>query len=138
MRAPIGDERDKRLLLRAREPDISEPPLLLQPCKAAFIKRALAGKQPLLPARQEHDGKLKPLGGMQSHQGDFLARAVFFGRFHHQRHMLQEAGECLEILHRAHKLFEVLKPARCIGRFVVLPHLGEAGFIQDHLRKIEM
>ena len=46
---------------------------------------------------------------------------------HHQRDVLEEAREVLELLHRAHQLLQVLQPAGGVGAAVLLPHLGVAG-----------
>ena len=58
------------------------------------------------------------------------------GRVHHQRDVLEEAGERLVFAHVVDELLEVLQPPRRLGRAVHLPHLGVAGFLQDHLGEI--
>src|SRR5690606_7643341 len=52
--AAVGGEPDVQVLARARQPDIGEAALLLQPRAAALVERALVGKKPFLPAGQEH------------------------------------------------------------------------------------
>ena len=49
---------------------------------------------------------------------------------HHQRDVLEEAGEVLEILHRAHQLLEVFQAAGGVGALVVLPHRGVAALVE--------
>src|SRR5438045_2775268 len=41
---------DESPLASPSEPDIGQPPLLLQACDSALVKRPLIGEQPLLPA----------------------------------------------------------------------------------------
>ena len=49
---------------------------------------------------------------------------------HHQRDVLEEALQVLEFLHGAHQLLEVFQAAGGVGRAVLLPHVGVAGFIE--------
>ena len=55
---------------------------------------------------------------------------------HHQRDVLEEAGEVLEFLHRAHQLLEVFQPAGGVGAAVLLPHLGVAGLVEHDLGQL--
>ena len=55
---------------------------------------------------------------------------------HHQRDVFEEAGEVLELLHRADELFQVFEPAGGVGRAVLLPHLGVAGLVEDDLGEL--
>ena len=56
--------------------------------------------------------------------------AVVLGRLHDQRDVLQEAAEVRELLHGADEFLQVLEAAGGLGRAVLLPHLGVAGFLQ--------
>src|SRR6185437_10314172 len=51
--APVGGEGDRGAAPRARDADIGEAALLLEPGETVLVHRALAGEQPLLPAWQE-------------------------------------------------------------------------------------
>ena len=57
---------------------------------------------------------------------------------HHQRDVLEEAGEVLEFLHRAHQLLEVFQPAGGVGAFVGLPHRRVAGFVQHDFGQLRV
>src|SRR5664279_4624496 len=70
--APVGGEIDLGALARAREADMSEAALLLQPGAAALVERALMREQAFLPAGQEHGVEFQPLGRMQRHDVDRL------------------------------------------------------------------
>ena len=116
---------------RARvRPDIGEPPLLLQRLHSAFVQRALVWEQPLLPARQEHRVELQPLRAVQRHQADPVAFGCFVV-LHHQRYMVEEAGQRFEIGQRANQFLQVFEPSRCFGRFVLLPHVGVAALVEQ-------
>ena len=116
---------------------MGEPPLLLEPGAARIVKAALMGKQPFVPAGQEHRVEFQPLGRMQRHQADALV--AFFGlRVHHQGHMLEEAGERVELLHEADQLFQVLELRLRLRRALGLPHAGVAGLIEDQLGELGM
>ena len=64
--APVRGE-ETRGACAPGQPDIGEPPLLLEAGAAAFVQRALAGEQAFLPAGQEHGVELQPLGRVQRH-----------------------------------------------------------------------
>ena len=81
-------------LLRAGDPDVGEPPLLLQ--------LALVGQRPgvrehlLLHAGEEHHGELEALGGVQRHQRHHAAVVLAVGdlvRVRDERDPLEEVGE---------------------------------------------
>ena len=114
MDAPVGGEIDLGALARARQADMGEAALLLQPGAAALVERALMRKQAFLPAGQEHGVEFQPLGGVQRHDVDRLL-ALGAVAVHHQRDVLEEAGEVLEFLHGAHQLLEVFQPAGGVG-----------------------
>ena len=74
---------------------------------------------------------------MQRHDVDL----VVVGRLldiHHQRNMFEETSEVLELAHRAHQLFEILKAPLGFRALVVLPHLGVARFVEHDLGKLRV
>src|SRR6185312_14721983 len=71
--AAVGGERNLRPMPRPGQPDIGETPLLLEAGKAVLVHRALARKQPFLPAGQEHRVEFEALGAVQRHQADHVA-----------------------------------------------------------------
>src|SRR5262249_37701712 len=81
--ASVWSIRDEGPLAGGRKPDIGKPPLLLQPCAAGLVERALMREDALLPARKEHMVELQPLGAMERHQAHHVAR-IALGRLHHQ------------------------------------------------------
>ncbi len=93
------------------------------------------GEEPLLPTRQEDDIEFETLGAVQRHDGKLVARSAF-GILHHQRNVIEEAFETVEILERVHKFLQILEPARRLDRLVLLPHRGVAAFIKHDLRKL--
>ena len=137
MNTAVGGEINFGAALGAGEADIGEAALFLQPGTAIVIKRALVRKQALLPARQENRLELQPLGPMQRHDRHTLA-AIGIALVHHQRNMFEEGGEVFKLLHRADKLFQVLKPASSVGGAVLFPEIGIAGFLQYRLRQLVM
>ena len=50
--------------------------------------------------------------------------------------MLEEALQVGKLLHGTHEFLEVFEPSGRIGRFVLLPHVGVAGFLQHRLRDV--
>src|SRR5581483_11089881 len=62
--APVLDEAHLGPPAGAGEADVGQPALLLEARLAVLVEAALVGEQPLLPARQEHDVELQPLGGV--------------------------------------------------------------------------
>ena len=133
--APVRGEIDLRAAPRAREPDMGEAALLFEPGAALIVERALVRQQAFLPAGQEHGVELEPLGGMQRHDRDRFGALAAVG-VHHQRDVLEEAAEVLELLHRAHELLQVFEPAGGVGRAVLLPHLGVAGLVEHDLGEL--
>ena len=121
--------------LRARQADIGEAALLLQPGAAALVHRPLVRKEPVFPAGQEDGLEFQPLCRMQRHDVDGIELGILLG-VHDQRDMLQEGAQALILLHGADQLLQVLEPAGRFRRAVVLPHRGVAGFVQHDLGKL--
>jgi hypothetical protein len=94
-------------------------------------------EEALLPARQEHDVELQPLGRVQRHQRDALAAILRIG-VHDQRHVLQEALQRVELVHEADQLLQVLQPRVRLRALVVLPHLRVARLVEDQLGELGM
>jgi hypothetical protein len=92
----------------------------------------LVREQAFLPAGQEDRVEFQPLGGMERHQAYALGGVALVG-FHDERDVLQEALQVRELLHGAHELLEVFEASRRVRRFVLLPHVGVAGFLQHRL-----
>ncbi len=126
---------DEGALARPGDADIGEPPLLLEPRAPLFVERALRGEQPFLPAGQEDDVELQPLGRMQRHDRDGVVAGLAIG-IHDQRDVFEEAGHGVELLHGAHQLLQILQPPRRVGRAVGLPHLGVARLLQNDFRQL--
>ena len=121
----------------ARQPDMGEAALFLQPGAALFVERALARKQAFLPARQEHVVEFEPLGRMQRHQRHrFVVGAAV--AVHHQRDVFEETLQVLELLHRANQLFQVVQPSSSVGRTVLLPHFGVTALVEDDFGQFGM
>ncbi len=135
--AAVDGEGQLGALARARQPDMGEPPLLLEAGPAALVQRPLVREQAVLPAGQEHRVEFQALGRVQRHQRDALGPLGFRG-LHHQRDVLQEGGHVRKLLHGAHELLEVLQPPGGVGRLLLLPHLGVAGFLEDGLCHLGM
>ena len=92
-------------------------------------------EQPVLPAGQEHRVEFEALRAVQRHDRDpVLVLAI--ACFHDERDMLEERAHVGKFLHRADELFEVVEPARGIGRAIRLPHIGVAGFLEDLRRDL--
>ena len=70
-----------------------------------------------------------PLAECKRHDRDGV-EVLALVAIHHQRDVLEEAGEVLELVHRADQLLEVVEPAGGVGGAVLLPHLGVAGFVE--------
>ena len=66
----VGDPEPR---LRARDPDVAEPPLFLE--LVHRVHRADVREDPLLHAREKDDGELEPLRRVEGHEGD-AARAL--------------------------------------------------------------
>ena len=52
--------------------------------------------------------------------------------------MLQKPLQILELFQGFDQFLEVFQPPRCLGRFILLPHAGIAGFVQNHLGQFDM
>ena len=114
-----------------------QPAFLLQAGAPLIIQCALVREQPFLPARQKDRLELQPLGGMQRHDRHRLAAFALL-RVHHQRNVLEEAREVLELVHGADKLFQVLQAAGGVCVAVLLPHVRIAGLVEHDLRELGM
>ena len=114
---------------------MGEAALLLEAGAALVVERALVREQAFLPAGQEHGVELEPLGGMQRHDRDGVAAFALVG-VHHQRDVLEEALQVLELLHRADELLQVFQPAGGVGAAVLLPHLGVAELVEHDLGQL--
>ena len=118
--------------LRAGEADVGEPPLLLQPLLAVLVEAALAGKDALLPAGQEDQRELQPLGGVQGHDPHrVLALAAV--EIEHQGDVLEIGAEAVERPHRLDQLLQIVEP-RLAGRPLVgAQRLDIAALLEDGL-----
>ena len=135
--APVAGKADRGQRLGPGQADIGKAPLLLQPFHAGFVHAALAGEKTVLPSRQEDDGIFQPLRRVQRHDRDRVLRLVIVA-IHDQGHMFQKALKVVEFLQRLDQFLEVFQPARRLGRFVVLPHGGIAGLVEDPLGQFDM
>ena len=72
---------------------------------------------------------------MQRHDRHGVGLAAAVG-VHHERDVLEEALQVLELLHGADQLLEVLEPAGSVGGAVLLPHLGVAGLVEHDLGEL--
>src|SRR5262245_13277023 len=133
--APVLGKADLGLPLGPGHADVGQPPFFFEAGGAALIKAALMREQTLLPAWQEHELELEPLGRVQGHQGNAIPGIGGVG-VHHQRHMLEEALQTFELVHEAHQFLEVLEPRLRLRALLLLPHLGVTGFIQDQLGEL--
>ena len=74
---------------------------------------------------------------MQGHDADLFA--VFAPVIiHDQADMLQKALKIFKAFQRLHQFLEVFQTARRFGGFVILPHRGVAGFVQNDLSEFNM
>ena len=87
-----------------------------------------------LPARQKHDAEFESLRRVQRHQRDAIAVAALIG-IHHQRYMLEETLQRVEVVHETHELLEVLETRLRLRALVGLPHRRIAGLIQRRARR---
>ena len=113
---------------------MSQAPLLFEPGPALVVQGTLMREQSFFPTRKENGVEFESLGGMQRHDRHRLAFAVV--GIHDQRDVLEEAGEILELLHRADQLFEVFETPGGIGAAVLLPHLGIAALVEHDLGEL--
>ena len=120
---------------RARDADVSQPPLFLESLEAILLQRTRMGKQTFLPTRQEHDVELEPLGRMQGH--DRNSRPLFFALdLDDQGNMFEELGQRREAAERTHEFLQVLEPAARLLRPLGLPHRDKAALLDDCLREL--
>ena len=89
----------------------------------------MIGENAFFPARQKHVVELQPFGTVQGHQADLGIAGVFLV-FHHERHMLEETAQGLEIRQRADQFFQIFQSARCFRGFVLFPHVGVAALVE--------
>src|SRR5437879_3748813 len=122
MHAPVRSEIDVCSAARTRETHMGQAPLLLETGPALIVQCTLMREQPILPARKENGIEFETFGGVQRHDRDRLALALF--GIHDQRDMLEEAREILKFLHGTDELLEVFQATSRIGAAVLLPHLG--------------
>ena len=120
---------------RAREADMREAALLLQPGAALIVERALVRQQAFLPAGQEHGVELEPLGGMQGHDRDGFGAFALVG-VHHQRNVFEEAARFSNSSIERTSSFRFSSRPAASARAVLLPHLGVAGFIEHDLGEL--
>lgn len=52
--------------------------------------------------------------------------------------MFEEALQILELFQRLDQFLEVFQPPRRLGRLVLLPHAGVAGFVGDRLGQTDV
>ena len=128
--AAIAGEKQLRAAFCAGEADVGQPALLLEARLALLIKRALVREHAFLPAGQEHGLEFEALRGVQRHNRNAIVGLVR-GGVHHEGDVLEEAGEVLELFHRADEFLEVFEPPGGIGRTVLLPHIGVAGLLEN-------
>ena len=110
-RAPIRVAQIQHVL-RPRDPDIAQPPLLLQ---LVFVAHAaLVREDPLLHPHHEHQRKLQTLGRVQRHQRHLAVQVLGLVNVRDQRDVLQEPPQArillrlLEPLRKRHELHQVL------------------------------
>jgi hypothetical protein len=79
------------LLLRARDPDVEQPPLLLE------LRRVVVGagerEEAVLEAGDEHHGELEPLGVVHRHERDRVGVGVERVDAGDERRALEEVVE---------------------------------------------
>ena len=135
MHPPVLREADGKQPLGARYAHVSEAALLFEPLIAVLVQRPLMREQPLLPAGQEHHVELQPLGAVQRHHAHAVAVARLV-HVHHQRYVLQEGAEAVELAHEADQLFQVFETALRLRRLILLPHRGVAALVEDQLGEV--
>ena len=89
-------------------------------------------EQPLLPAGEEYDVELQPLGGVQGHDRDARPGVAVLG-VGDQRDVLEERFQRRELAHRAHEFLQVFEPALGVRRPLRLPHVDQAALLDDRL-----
>src|SRR5690606_34674075 len=73
--APREGHGHREFVLRPGHADVAKPPLLGD-LAFSFFQRSLVGEDSLLHPHQVDERKLEPLGAMQGHQGDRIAREL--------------------------------------------------------------
>ena len=131
----ISGEGDTGVALGSGDADIGQAPLLLEALLALVVDRALGREHAFLPARQEHEGKLQPLGAMQGHDLDGVVARLAPVQVHDKRHMLQIGLKIVEGLHRLDQLLEVIQPRLARGAVGAL-HVGVAALLQHGLGQL--
>ena len=81
------------MLTRARDADIGQPTLFLEPLHAAFIQAAAGWEDFLFPAGQEDDGPFQPFGAVQGQDLHLVFPGPAGRSVHDQFDMFQEAGQ---------------------------------------------
>ena len=133
--AAVGGEEDLGAAARPRQPDMGEPPLLLEPGAALLVERALVREQAFLPAGQEHGVEFQPLGGVQGHDRD---RVGVLGRSRSMTSEMCSRKPCRfsnSSIERISSLRFSSRPAAS-ARAVVLPHLGVAELVEHDLGQL--
>ena len=136
---PVGGEGDPGVLLGAGDADIGQAAFLLEALLALFVDAALAGEDAFLPAGQEDQRELQPLGAVQGHDLDRPVAVRVLGRrplqVHDQGDMLQIGLQRLELLHGLGQFLQVLQPRLAAGA-VGLLHVGVAALLQHCLHHL--
>ena len=130
---PRARVREVELALRAGDPHVGEPPLLLE---VARLDRAHVREHAVLEADDEDDPELEALGVVEGHQRDdalVVAQVVLLGE---ERELLEELlnrallGGGVVLARHAHQLLEVLEPALRLDRALRLKGLGVAALLE--------
>ena len=83
--------REEQLPLGARDAHVEQASLLLE--QRRVIERLGQREQPVLEPRDEHDGKLEPLGVVQRHQRDRVGVGAQHVELRHEHRLLEEVIE---------------------------------------------
>src|SRR6185436_11147796 len=131
--------REHEALLRPREPDVAEPPLLLEPL---LLDRARVREDALLHPDEEDRAELEALSVVERHESDeaaLLLDGVLIGE---ERNLLQKLreGRALRILlvlaRDADKLLEVLGSPLRLDRALGLECLQVAALLEHALEEL--
>src|SRR5919108_4685665 len=115
-RARVGEV---QLALGPGDPDVAEPPLLLD---VARLDRTDVREDPVLETDDEHRPELEPFGVVRRHEREqtlLVAQGVLLGE---ERDLLQElldralVGGGVVLPRHSHELLEVLEPSLCLDR----------------------
>ena len=134
---PVGHEADPGLLVGPGDADIGQAALFLEALGALVVHAALAGEDAFLPAGQEDQRELQPLGRVQGHDlhGVVAGAAV---EVHDQGDVLHIGLQRVEGAHRLDQFLEVLQP-RLAGRTLVEAQgVGIATFLEYGLEQALM